>query len=67
MQMKLFIRHGHDEIRRLEDEVNEWLTQSGVTVKHVEAAMCQIAENPQQGERYQSYVLTVWYEEEPVA
>lgn len=63
MRVKIFQEGGHDEIRGLENKINEWLS-SGVEVKHVDTSMCQIAMDPNAGERYQYLVVTVWYEGE---
>ena len=60
MKMRLFMAQGYDEIRKIDDRVNEWL-EEGQEVKHVESAMCQVG-FADHGERHQSYVLTVWYE-----
>ena len=58
MLVKIFQASGKDEITDLEAEINEWCsTASGI--EHVETAMCQIGDSD--GERYQSYVVSVWY------
>ncbi len=59
MQVKIFQASGHDGIEKLEEEINGWShTQRGI--KFVETAMCQIG-NAKVGERFQSYVVSVWY------
>ena len=54
MLVKIFQASGKDGITALEAEINEWCsTASGI--EHVETAMCQV------GERFQHYVVSVWY------
>ena len=63
MKVKIFQASGHDEIRELEGWVNEWLAGSAVQIQHTSTAMCQIADTPTSGERYQHLVVTIWYED----
>ncbi len=59
MQVRIFQASGHEQIENIEAEINEWShTQRGI--KFVETAMCQIADSPS-GERFQHYVVSVWY------
>ena len=64
MQVKIFQASGHDGIEKLEEKINEWSdaqkwahTQRGI--KFIKTAMCQIGAGT--GERYQHYVVSVWY------
>ena len=59
MFVKIFQASGHREIQNLEEKINEWsANQTGI--KHVDTAMCQVGD-AEAGERYQSYVVSVWY------
>ncbi len=65
MQVKIFQASGHDGIEKLEEEINGWSdTQKWAhtqrSIKFIETAMCQIG-NAKVGERFQSYVVSVWY------
>ena len=58
MQVKIFQASGQGGIADLEAEINRW---SGAqhSIKFVETAMCQVGEAD--GERFQHYVVSVWY------
>ncbi len=59
MQVKIFQAIGLDQIGALEAKINEWsANQRGI--KFVETAMCQVGQ-AQSGERFQHYVVSVWY------
>lgn len=58
MKVRVFLATGNEDLRQLQNRINEWLSAEEVEVKHVDSAMCQIGE----AERYQSYVMTVWYD-----
>ena len=64
MKVKIFVGSGHDDIKKVESEINEWmerLPRLGGEVKNSQTALCQVAERSD-GERYQYLVVTVWYE-----
>ena len=58
MQVKIFRANGAGEIQDLEKEINEWAATQNI--EFVDTAMCQIG-NATTGERYQCYVVSVWY------
>ena len=60
MQVKIFQASGHGDIKKLEDEINEWLSDQP-SIKHVDTALTQIG-MAESGERYQYYVVSVWYD-----
>ena len=63
MKVKIFVASGHDGIKKVEREINEWmerLPHIGGEVKDSQTALCQVADHPD-GERYQYLVVTVWY------
>ena len=62
MKIKIFQGAGFDDIRDLEDEINNWLANE-IKVENVTTSMCQVAEFPDEGERIQHFVATIWYEE----
>ena len=57
MFVKIFQASGHDEIKKLEDEINEWSINQP-SIKHVDTALAQVGDS---SERYQYYVVSVWY------
>ncbi len=58
MQVKIFQASGHRDIKKLEEEINEWsVGQPGI--KHVDTALTQVGDS---SERYQYYVVSVWYD-----
>ncbi len=58
MQVKIFQASGLAGIENLEKKINEWShTQRGI--QFIKTAMCQIGAGT--GERYQHYVVSVWY------
>ena len=61
MKVKIFNDSGHSGIKKVEDEINNWLSLDSVEVKDSQTALCQVAESPD-GEHYQYLVVTVWYE-----
>ena len=57
MLVKIFQASGRHDIEKLEDEINEWsVGQPGI--KHVDTALAQVGDS---SERYQYYVVSVWY------
>ncbi len=61
MKVRVFLATGYEDLRQLQNRINEWLSAEEVEVKHVDSAMCQIGV-ADEGDRYQSYVMTVWYD-----
>ena len=59
MQVKIFQATGHNEIQKLEEEINE-CSHTERFIKFIETAMCQIADSPASA-RVQHYVVSVWY------
>ena len=60
MKVKIFQASGKRDIEKLEDQINEWsITQ--MSIKHVDTALTQIG-MAESGERYQCYVVSVWYD-----
>jgi len=64
MKVKIFTGFGLDGTTRLENEVNTWLHKNRmhISVINTQSALCQVTESAA-GERYQSVVITVWYNE----
>ncbi len=58
MLVKIFQASGKDGLADLEAEINEWCGRTS-GIKHVETAMCQVGRAG--GERFQHYVVSVWY------
>ena len=61
MQVKIFTGLGHADTKKVEDEINKWLSLDTVEVKDSQTSLCQVADRSD-GERYQYLVVTVWYE-----
>ena len=60
MLVKIFQASGHDGIKKLEAEINEWsINQPGI--KHADTSLAQSAVS-ETGEQYQCYVVSVWYD-----
>ena len=59
MQVKIFQANGRGDIKKLETEINEWAINQP-NIEHVDTALTQIG-MAQSGERYQCYVVSVWY------
>ena len=59
-QFKIFRATGADEIDRLEEMINLWMTSNRIV--QMETSMCQVANRPD-GERFQCFVATFLYEE----
>ena len=60
MLVKIFQASGHDDINKLEEEINEW-SVTHPNIKHVDTALTQIG-MADSGERFQCYVVSVWYD-----
>ncbi len=61
MKVEIFQASGLEEIKLLDRRINKWLA-NGAEVKHISTAMCQMGDATI-GERYQHFVVTVWYED----
>jgi len=64
MQVKTFSGSGAAGIQKVEDAVNNWLTEraSEVRVTDQQTAVCTVADSGA-GERSPSIVITIWYVE----
>ncbi len=61
MKVEIFPASGFEDIKRLDSKINGWLA-SGVEVKHISTAICQVGDAAA-GERYQHFVVKICYED----
>ena len=61
MKFKIFTGLGHDDIKKVEAEINDWLSLGPIEVRDSQTSLCQVADSSD-GERYQCLVVTVWYD-----
>ena len=63
-QVKIFQGFGKEEIAQLEETVNQWLSDNIndiEDVRGIQTSMAQVADDAASGERFQTYVVTIWY------
>ena len=60
MQLRIFQANGYEEIKKMHDEINQWIVKHHVRVENTQASMCTVTSDPE-GEHWQHLVICVWY------